>query len=161
MRDTFRGLTATSKYRLHAFCGSNLFFRSTSSHLIGLYKSPQWEDGLHLWSNCQVTFDTTLMGSNMRSIQNLNKENGHSSLFLFVSWCFSVSRSIRCLKIGICVFSEGLSYLLTLNTAISPPFTLFYVDMRCYFHKLGLFSVNHNNDSFSIEISSKGITQAA
>ncbi len=46
-----------------------------------------------------------------RSIQNANEENGRWSPFLFVSECISVSRVIRCLKVGIYMSSKCLTYL--------------------------------------------------
>ncbi len=62
--------------------------------------SHKWMDGQHLRSINQVTLDTAM-----------DEENGCSSRVLFLSECLSVSRFIRCLKIGTYLANKGVTYL--------------------------------------------------
>ncbi len=45
-----------------------------SSDLNGLYKSPNWRDGLYLWSKGQVNFEAALTGFNSRQFKTWMKK---------------------------------------------------------------------------------------
>ncbi len=85
---------------------------SPSSDLTGLYKSPKWKDGLHLWSKGQMNFGTALTDFNSRQFKTWMKKMAAQVEFcLFLNVFFLSGLHMVPENWHICV-NKGPTYLL-------------------------------------------------
>ncbi len=69
---------------------------SPSSDFTGLFKSPKWRDGVHLWSKGQMNFDTALTDFSTRRFKTwMKKTAAQVNICLFLNVFF-----LSCLQYG-------------------------------------------------------------